>query len=264
MVEIMQQGTIADAIAFLLHRLLDDAYARDGFNQMRGKPRSVLRYLGPVALGDMLEQPGRQAQQGHDACQAEEQQRRDPPQQHRRPQASQYRRQQLWRALDQQGFQCIHIPVGARDNAASLGAIEITHTQRLHVGKDPHAQIIEDADRRDPGQVLRQTRKQETDRPGQAQPCRHPVHQRLVDHPTIAVAHHAMVDHLPDKPGAQKHGQHHQRFHRDRQRHEMPDRPQQGQQPVEHAAIQIMLGQQLFEFDIRHRATVSWIITRHG
>ncbi len=62
------------------------------------------------------------------------------------------------------------------------------------------AQRVQHADRRRPGQVLRQARQRKPRHPGQGHAQGQPLHGRVIDAPAIIRPGQAMVDQLADQP----------------------------------------------------------------
>ena len=156
-------------VGLLLHALLDHPCPGHGFDQVCGKAAAVFRHFGPGALRDAFKAPGGEEQQRDDARQTEEKQRRNQPQHHRRDTAAQKCAQQFRRPLNQQRFEAVDVPVGARNDAPGLGPVEVANAQGLNVAEHPDAQLIKDADGRAASDVLRD--------PGQYKACA-PGHEK--------------------------------------------------------------------------------------
>ncbi|MNN19545.1 hypothetical protein D3C81_1327900 [compost metagenome] len=82
LIEVIQQTAIAPQVRGLLGTLLQHARSAHTLHQMRGEAAAVLRDLGPVALGDAFETPGRQHQQRHRGGEAQKEPWIDSPQHH--------------------------------------------------------------------------------------------------------------------------------------------------------------------------------------
>jgi len=134
--------------------LLDQPHTTDALHQVCGEAAALFGNLGPVALGHPLEAPGGDGQQWHRGGQAEEEGGFDSPQHHCCQATAQQGTEQLRRALHEQGLECIHISVGARDDAPGAGLVEVAHRQCLDVGEHLDSQVVEHANGCAPGNPL--------------------------------------------------------------------------------------------------------------
>ena len=198
----------------------------------------------------MLETPGRQPQQRHGGSQAVEEARLDAPQHHPGQATTQQGADQLRRALHQQRLQRVNIAVDAGDDAPGAGLVEVADRQPLDMGEHLHAQGAEHADRRVACNELRSPCQQEAPQPAGGQSQAEPQHQALVEQPVAGFLEQPTVDQLADEPRPQEHGEHQQQFQADHAHDRPTDRPQQRQQAVQHAAIEGLARQALFDVDI--------------
>ena len=251
-VEIRAHQAIAPAVLVLAHGLLDDAHAVDRLDQMGDHPATIFGGATPQRAARALEGDHRQEQRRRDGAEVPEQARGQPVEHHPRSDRAQDDAQQFGRPIDHRAFQAVDVAIGARDDAPSLGAVEVAHTQALDVGEDARAQIVEHADGDGAVQPLGDARQAEADQPGRHQPETHQCQEADGEIGGRAADAIGAVDDLAKEPRPEEDRDDDHRLDRHHRQDAPAHRLQQRDQPGDDPPVEPAFGEVLFDVEITH------------